>query len=95
MITLGATNNATNPRSTGSGLHLRPDTAAAVPPAAPAAHFRDPATHALMRVRPTGRSVWPTLASVLAPLTPRERRYVLGIMSLSPGQQAAAYGTGK
>ena len=35
----------------------------------------------------------PTLASVLRSLTPRERRYVLGIASLTPLQLWAAFGT--
>jgi len=35
----------------------------------------------------------PTLASVLRPLTPGERRYVLGIMSLTPLKLWAAFGT--
>lgn len=37
----------------------------------------------------------PTLASVLAPLSPQERHYVLGIASMSDAQLAAAYGTGR
>jgi len=36
----------------------------------------------------------PTEASVLRSLTPRERQYVLGIMSLTPVQLSAAFGTG-
>jgi hypothetical protein len=39
------------------------------------------------------RSRAPTEASVLRPLTLRERRYVLGIMSLAPIQLWAAFGT--
>lgn len=37
----------------------------------------------------------PTQASVLASLTPQERRYVVGIMSLTPAQLRAAFGTDK
>ncbi|HET6867910.1 MAG TPA: nickel-binding protein [Solirubrobacteraceae bacterium] len=39
------------------------------------------------------RSGAPSLASVLRSLTPRERRYVLGIASLTPLQLWAAFGT--
>jgi Nickel responsive protein SCO4226-like len=39
------------------------------------------------------RSTAPTLAAVLRSLTPRERRYVLGIASLTPLQLWAAFGT--
>jgi hypothetical protein len=39
------------------------------------------------------RSSAPSLASVLRSLTPRERRYVLGILSLTPVQLWAAFGT--
>ena len=39
------------------------------------------------------RSVAPSFASVLRSLTPRERRYVLGIASLTPLQVWAAFGT--
>ena len=35
----------------------------------------------------------PTQASVLGALTPQERRYVVGIMSLTPAQLRAAFGT--
>jgi hypothetical protein len=44
--------------------------------------------------RPT-RSSGPTEASVLQSLTPRERQYVLGIMSLTPAQLSAAFGTAR
>lgn len=37
----------------------------------------------------------PTLASVLAHLSPQQRHYVLGIASMSDAQLAAAYGTGR
>jgi len=57
--------------------------------------FRDPTTHALERVRPTTGNGWPTLESVLAPLTPQQRQYVTGIASLSYAQLAAAFGTGR
>lgn len=40
-----------------------------------------------------GRSSAPTQASVLRSLTPRERQYVLGILSLTPAELRAAYGT--
>jgi hypothetical protein len=56
--------------------------------------FQDPATHGVQRVRATKPTGWPSLASVLAPLTAQQRRYVLGIASLSEAQVAAAYGTG-
>ena len=36
-----------------------------------------------------------TRASVLRSLTPQERRYVVGITSLSPEQMRAAFGTAK
>lgn len=39
------------------------------------------------------RSRAATLASVLRPLTPSERRYVMGIASLTPIQLWAAFGT--
>ena len=57
--------------------------------------FRDPTTHAVERVRTTTGNGWPTLESVLAPLTPQQRQYVLGIASLSYAQLAAAFGTGR
>jgi hypothetical protein len=44
-------------------------------------------------VRTTGGHALPTLASVLAPLSPRGRQYVLGILALSPAQLRAAFGT--
>ncbi|MBV9417480.1 MAG: hypothetical protein JO363_21015 [Solirubrobacterales bacterium] len=56
--------------------------------------LRDPTTHALERVRTTAGNGWPTLESVLAPLTPQQREYVMGIASLSYAQLAAAFGTG-
>jgi Protein of unknown function (DUF4242) len=37
----------------------------------------------------------PTQASVLGSLTPQERRYVVGIVSLTPAQLRAAFGTDK
>lgn len=37
----------------------------------------------------------PTQASVLSGLTPQARQYVLGIVSLTPAQVRAAFGTGK
>jgi hypothetical protein len=43
-------------------------------------------------VHPTRPSA-PTLASVLRWLTPRERQYVLGILSLTPAQLRAAFDT--
>ncbi len=50
--------------------------------------------HAL-RVRSAGQDASPSLASVLAPLSPQARQYVLGVASMSRAQQAAAYGTVK
>jgi len=44
-------------------------------------------------VKPNPKSVTPTLSSMLASLTPQERRYVLAIATLSPRQLAAGYGT--
>ena len=41
------------------------------------------------------QSARPTNASVLRPLTPQARNYVQGIMSMSPQQIQAAYGTVK
>lgn len=96
MLALSGTNRATNPHATVSGAHVRPYAPRGdVPSAAPAGYFRDPTTHALLRAPHAGRNGWPTLASVLSPLTPQERRYVLGIMSLNPAQLRAAYGTVK
>ena len=66
---------------------------------APAGYFRDPITHALVRVSTTAVATRPapasppTLQSILRSLTPTERHYVLGIASLSRSQQAAAFGT--
>lgn len=66
----------------------------------PLGYFRDPATHAVIPVRPTRstaqptRSSAPTRASVLRPLTPAEQRYVRGILALTPDQLRAAFGTG-
>ena len=62
-------------------------------PAATADPRSDTTTHGLLRVRTTGRHAWPTLASVLAPLTRRERQYVLGILALYPAQLRAAFST--
>ncbi|MGN6167685.1 MAG: nickel-binding protein [Solirubrobacteraceae bacterium] len=42
--------------------------------------------------RPAGGSV-PTQTSVLRLLTPQQRQYVLGILSLTPAQLSAAFGT--
>ena len=67
----------------------------------PLGYFRDPATHAVIPARPTGltaqaaRPSAPTRASVLRSLTPGERRYVLGLLALTPAQLRAAFGTGK
>jgi hypothetical protein len=64
-------------------------------------YFRDPETHEVIPVRPTGstaqlaRSSAPTRASVLRSMTPAERRYVLGILALTPAQLRAAFGTDK
>ena len=63
--------------------------------------FRDPTTHELLpvrRIRRTGqpaRASAPPQAPVLRSLTPAERRYVLGILALTPTQLRAAFGTGK
>jgi hypothetical protein len=43
----------------------------------------------------TARPSAPTLDSVLRSLTPREREYVLGILSLTPAQLQAAFGTSR
>lgn len=51
------------------------------------------ATSAVASGNRSQRSRAPTLASVLRPLTLRERRYVLGITSLTPVQLWAAFGT--
>lgn len=73
----------------------------AVTNAARPSSFRDPTTHELLSVRhigrtgQLGRSSAPTQASVLRSLTPRERRYVLGILALTPAQLRAGFGTGK
>jgi hypothetical protein len=67
----------------------------AVIPAGFNGFYRDPSTHAILRVPTTTRNGWPTLESVLAPLTPQQRQYVLGIASLSDAQLAAAFGTGR
>jgi hypothetical protein len=91
ILALSDSNHATNPHATVGGAHVQPHTAAAVPSAAPAGHFRDPTTHAHLRGPHAGRN--PTLAFVLSTLTPQERHYVLGIMSLNPTQLRAAYGT--
>jgi hypothetical protein len=52
-----------------------------------------PATYAAGCGGRSPRSRAPSLASVLRPLTPNERRYVVGIMSLTPIQLWAAFGT--
>jgi hypothetical protein len=52
-----------------------------------------PATYAVGCGSPSLRSRGPGLASVLRPLTPNERHYVVGIMSLTPIQLWAAFGT--
>lgn len=67
----------------------------AVIPASFKGFYQDPTPHAVKRVRTTTRNGWPTLESVLAPLTQQQRQYVLGIASLSDAQLAAAYGTGR
>ena len=67
----------------------------AVLPASFNGFYQDPTTQTLHRVRATTRNGWPTLASVLAPLTREQRQYVLGIASLSDAQLAAAFGTGR
>jgi hypothetical protein len=67
----------------------------AVIPASFNGFFQDPATYGVQRVHTTKPNGWPSLASVLAPLTLQQRRYVLGIASLSEAQVAAAYGTGR
>jgi hypothetical protein len=94
ILTLGHSDHAARPHA---AIHAEGQYQTAPPavPSVPAGYFRDPATHALVRVSPEGRNAWPSLASVLAPLTPRARRYVLGLMSLTPAQLAAAYGTVK
>jgi hypothetical protein len=57
--------------------------------------YEDPTTHPVQPVRTTTRTGWPTLASVLAPLTPQQRQYVVGLASLSDAELAAAFGTGR
>ena len=82
-----------------AAVHQAPSSAytrtVAVIPASFKGVFRDPTTHAILRVPITAHSGWPTLASVLAPLTPQQRQYVLGIASMSYPQLAAAFGTGR
>jgi len=65
----------------------------AVIPASFNGFFEDPTAHAVQRVRTTTRNGRPTLGSVLAPLTPQQRQYVVGLASLSDAELAAAYGT--
>jgi hypothetical protein len=67
----------------------------AVIPASFNGFYQDPATHPVQRVRTETRNGWPTPASVLAPLTPQQRQYVVGLASLSDAELAAAYGTGR
>jgi hypothetical protein len=43
----------------------------------------------------SARAGAPTQASVLRSLTPQERKYVVGITSLSPERMRAAFGTAK
>lgn len=91
ILALGGSNHATNPYATVGGAYVQPYTAAAGPVGSSCRsnHARAPACiHA-------GRSPWLTQASVLSPLTPQERHYVLGIMSLSPAQLWAPYGAVK
>ena len=94
ILTLGHSDHSARPHA---AVHAagRYQTAPAAVPSVPAGYFRDPTTHALVRVSPAGRDASPSLASVLASLTPRARRYVLGLTSLTPAQVAAAYGTAK
>lgn len=51
------------------------------------------ATYAVGSGRPPARHAASTQASVLAGLPPKERQYVLGIVSLAPAQLRAAFGT--
>jgi hypothetical protein len=92
ILTLGHSDHAASPHAAihAKGQH---QTAGAPVPTAPAGYFRDPTTHALVRVSPARQTAWPSLASVLAPLTPQARQYVLRLMSMTPAQLAAAYGT--
>ena len=95
--TPSAANSGAQPRShtpatvksaapAGATSHAFP--AAQIPDAIanPLGYFRDPATHAVIPVRPTGltstaaRSSAPTRASAERSLTPAERRYVLGLL---------------
>jgi hypothetical protein len=101
IVALSDTNRGTNPHPA-IGTQARPyvPPASAVPSAAPAGHFRDPATHRLTRVSTTAattqsaRSSRTTLQSILRSLTPTERQHVLGIVALNRSHQAAAFGTG-
>jgi hypothetical protein len=51
------------------------------------------ATRAVESGTPPAGGSGPTQASVLRSLTPQERQYVLGILSLTPAQLSAAFGT--
>jgi hypothetical protein len=100
IVALSGNNRGTNLHPA-IGTQARPyvPPAGAVRSAAPAGHFRDPATHSLTRVSTTAattqaaRSSRPTLQSVLRSLTPTEQQHVLGIVALNRSQQAAAFGT--
>jgi hypothetical protein len=51
------------------------------------------ATYAAGAGRPSAHGAVATQAPVLAHLTPQERQYVIGIVSLTPAQFSAAFGT--
>jgi hypothetical protein len=52
-------------------------------------------THVAGSATQQPRASTPTETSVLQSLTPRQRQYVLGIMSLTPAQVSAAFGTAR
>ena len=72
-------------------VSMRPaEVAAAFNTSQPSASGRNSGSRA-----PATRSGAPSLAAVLRSLSPRERRYVLGIASLTPVQLWAAFGTSR
>ena len=96
ILAISGTDHAIDPHAVVGGAQARTYTQSTrVPATPPAGYFRDPTTHALVRLQTAGRNTSPTLASVLAHLTPKQRQYVLGFASLGPAQFGAAFGTGR
>jgi hypothetical protein len=94
IFALTSARHTANPHAAVSAAHAQASPPpVAGPSASPVAYFRDPTTHTLLRTRPARQDSAPTLAYVLRSLTPRQRRYVLGIASLTPLELWGAFGT--